>query len=105
MSEKITIRRFESQDLAAVQEMMCGGICEADCRCCACNGTGKTKADISPDFLLQHAQQSHFYVAESSGRIIGAAAIARWQSRNNESIIAFLYRHRDVPAEESTRFC
>lgn len=86
----IQIRRFRAADAAEVAQMVATTLNISNSRDYSAAYLEKTVKRMKPQFFLDKAEQTHFYIVHDGNRIIGTGAIGSyWGSKTEYSLLIF----------------
>lgn len=87
------IRRFKETDADAVSALIIQTMRTINTRDYPAEVMEDLITREQPDDILKKAQNTHFYVAEEDGRIIGCGAIGPFEDKENESSMYSVFTH------------
>lgn len=90
----MTIRKFESSDAERVSELVKTTLRVSNAKDYPQEVNGLI-ALHTPEYILERAGWTHFYVAEDDGQIIGCGAIGPYWGKADESCLFTIFVHLD----------
>ena len=87
----MNIRRFTEQDAKAVSELIIRTIRISNVRDYPAELMEELVRTETPEYVLQRASWTHFYVAEEEGKIIGCGAIGPYWGKEDESSLFTIF--------------
>ena len=85
------IRRFEPADAQAVSELIATTLRVTNAKDYSKEEIESIVQRMQPEDILRKARQTHFYVAESDGKLVGCGAIGPYWGRTDESSLFTIF--------------
>ena len=89
----MTIRRFQPRDAQAVSDLVRTTLLITNTKDYPAEEMEALAAEHTPQYILERAGWTHFYVAEEAGQIIGCGAIGPYWGREDESSLFTFFVH------------
>ena len=89
------IRRFEESDAAAVSELIRTTLQTSNAQDYPAEMIDALVTRETPEYILERASWTHFYVVEDDSRIIACGAIGPYWDKQDESALFTIFVHPD----------